>query len=63
MHKNIFAWTPPGFDPPYVSLNQQTDGTITLDVRGARKSDGSYGDCVRVILPGDVVTALAGAVP
>ena len=34
MPRNIFAYTPPGNCPPYVSLNRQDDGQIVLSVRG-----------------------------
>jgi hypothetical protein len=34
MQRNIFAWTAPAAGcPAFVSINQQTDGTFTLDAR------------------------------
>lgn len=35
MRENLFAYTPPGVaPPPYISINREEDGTISLTVRG-----------------------------
>lgn len=36
MRHNIYAYTVAGIDPPYVSMNREEDGRITLHVRGAK---------------------------
>lgn len=33
MRKHIFAYTPPGFAPPYLSVNREEDGEIIVTVR------------------------------
>lgn len=33
MRKNIFAYTPPGFNPSFFSLNEE-NGRVTVNIRG-----------------------------
>jgi hypothetical protein len=52
MHRNIFAWTAPGANyPAFVSINQQADGTFTLDARQPVQADGSCGVTISIPLP------------
>lgn len=65
MHQNIFAYT--SLDtlyPEYVSINEQDDGSITIDVRGPVTPPdethpyGRCGDTVRMTLPRDQLATL-----
>lgn len=41
-HKNIFAYTPVGASPPYISINEDDDtGVITCNVRSERRDYGT----------------------
>ena len=35
---NIFAFTPPGANPPYISVNEGADGAVSITVRSALTS-------------------------
>jgi hypothetical protein len=37
--KNIFAYTPPGFSPPYLSINHEEHDVVSVTVRGAKKDE------------------------
>jgi hypothetical protein len=45
MHKNLAAFTPPGLDPPYVSINREDGGSVTIHVR-AVKEFGGHTSCI-----------------
>jgi hypothetical protein len=66
--RNIFAWTAPGAHyPEFVSINEQDDGSITIDVRGPKRppdKDHPYEQCgetVRMTLPTREVANMARA--
>lgn len=40
MHKNIFAYTEPGFEPAFVSLNRDDGGRVSLSVREGPDNNG-----------------------
>lgn len=40
MRTNIAAFTPVGDYPPYISVNLETDGTVTVTVRGEKPAEG-----------------------
>lgn len=37
--QNIFAYTPPGFSPPYLSINLEESGEYSVHVRGPKKDE------------------------
>jgi hypothetical protein len=37
--KCIFAYTPPGFYPPYLSINLEEHGVVSVSVRGPKKAE------------------------
>ena len=51
-HTNIFAFTPndPAY-PPYISINRQKDGAVTVTVRSVKQENGDCGDCAIIELP------------
>ncbi len=52
MHKNVFAYTAPGPQPEFLSINRH-NGLLTVAVRG---SDGSQAE---MVLPDNVTRELA----
>ena len=67
MHRNIFAYTSLDLTyPEYVSVNEQDDGSITIDVRGpVKQPDAEHpyvqcGDTVRMTLPREQLAVLVG---
>lgn len=59
MHANLYAYTPPATGPgyvPYLSLNRQADGSVTLTVRSANDVNQSS-----ITLPNSVMLDLADA--
>lgn len=43
MRRNIFAYTPVGFNPPFISINDEGNGTVSIIVRGeARENEGAH---------------------
>lgn len=46
--ENIAAFTPPGFAPPFVSINKVADGKIEILVRGEAVSGDAYGPCASI---------------
>lgn len=41
----LYAYTPPGFNPPYISINE-VDGGIEVTVRGCMEHGGQTGSIV-----------------
>lgn len=35
-HQNIYAYTPPGYEPPYLAINLEEKGSYTVHVRGPK---------------------------
>ncbi len=61
--KNIHAYTPAGSSfPPYLSLNDEPDGRITLTVRSPATSDGNCGLTAMIVLPEHEMYALAASI-
>lgn len=50
MRSNITAFTPPGFAPPFFSVNTLEDGRIEIIVRSVAKEDGSCGDIASITM-------------
>lgn len=47
----VYSYTPPGFEPPYLSIYREDDGTYRVNVRGAVQetiTDAMRGSTVRV---------------
>ena len=61
MHRNIFAWTAPGFEPAFVSINDRGNDGITLDARGPVGPDGKGGETIQITLPLRQLAELARA--
>lgn len=57
MPKNIFAYTPPGSEPPYISINE-TNGVVTVTVRSTKELGGAT---AAIVLSDDKLTELAVA--
>lgn len=58
-HLNVFAYTAGGASyPPFVSLNVEDDGRVTLHVRSPAKADGSCGDGACVEIPRSAIPDL-----
>jgi hypothetical protein len=49
MRKNLFAYTAPGFAPPFLSINAE-DGIVEVIVRSPAKDDGSCGETAGIKL-------------
>lgn len=61
--KNIFAYTAPGSNyPETLSINEQDDGSVTIDVRAPASAHGSCGDVVRMSIPQEQLLNLAEAI-
>jgi hypothetical protein len=37
--QNVYAYTPPGFYPPYLSINLEESGEYSVHVRGPKKDE------------------------
>ena len=61
MHRNIFAWTAPGFDPAFVSINDRGNEGITLDARGPVGPKGKSGETIQIVLSPRQLAELARA--
>lgn len=48
--RNLAAWTPPGLEPPFVSINETSPGIIELHVRAIRRPDQTHADQAYVVL-------------
>jgi hypothetical protein len=40
MYKNIYAYTPPGSAPPFISINEDEEGIVSLTVRSLPRVEG-----------------------
>lgn len=59
MHNNIFAYTPPGLNPPYLSFNQREDGVLELHVRSETADENTVASAASIELPADVAAQFA----
>ena len=59
--KNIFAYTPVGLAPPFVSLNQRSDLSYCLTMRGPGK-EGECGPAVEITVPASELAKLSEAI-
>ena len=60
MRLNLFAYTPPGFAPPYISINREGDVT-TVTVRSPGTPEGDCGACAAIDLDAETFAALLRA--
>ena len=56
--KNIFAYTPVGLAPPFVSLHQRSDLSYCLAVRAPGK-EGECGPAVEITIPAPKLAELS----
>jgi hypothetical protein len=59
--KNIFGWTPVGLAPPFVSVNQRTDLSYAITVRGPGQN-GACGPAVEITIPAPELAKLSEAI-
>lgn len=61
MKQNIIAYTEPGFQPGYVSINKLDSGDVEVIVR-ASPFDGQFGKTVSMVIPqGDAAAKMLSA--
>lgn len=58
MPHNLFAYTPPGSEPPYLSINRMPDGTVEFTVRSTKQLGGHT---AMINLPSVEFTRLLGS--
>jgi len=58
MARNIYAYTAPGLEPEFISINREDDGRITIHVRGPAKAGGGRADQAQMTLPVEQLASL-----
>lgn len=62
LNKNIFAFTPPGTLPPYISVNAMPGKQVSVIVRSRSKYDGGNGECAEILLSASQALTLARSI-